>query len=330
MQNIKFKKFELESDLVILEDYLRKEYLKNKNLVSLLPQRLHEQIYKHDDDDFCETGQKSSDYISLIYDEQKLIGYIIPTAGYAYTHLASGYEGLYRDLLKYMDDSLGPLCKDSSWFEFWIIEHGCLSYKHKILEELGYGSIWEDDTRYSYISPQEYDASIAIPEGFKLLYGEDCDDEIKKYYAFCLGEQTHLEGHDYQFRMDLYYLRKQSSLYPDSFECMVSDLNSTDKNDIASYCFVYIDKKTKTAYIESASIRKRYRKEAIGRAMMQGVIKRCKEQGIERCYIERGGIDFHDLEKYFYNTVDFVTEDTFISYWGLGEDRSNVCCSCSK
>ncbi len=329
MQNIKFKKFELESDLGILEDYLRKEYLKNKNLVSLLPQRLHEQIYKHDDEDFCETGQKSSDYISLIYDEKKLIGYIIPTAGYAYTHLASGYEGLYRDVLKYMDDSLGPLCKDSSWFGFFIIEHESLSYKHKILEELGYGMI-VDDPCYSYVSPQDFDVPIVMPEGFKLLYGEDCNDEIKKYYAFCLGEHAYLEGDDYPFLMDLYYLRKQSSLYTDSFECMIADLNSTDKNDIASYCFVYVDIKTKTAYIESGSIRKRYRNEAIGRAMMQGVIKRCKEQGVERCYIERGGIDFLDLEKYCFNTVDFVTEDHLISYSGVGEDRNNVCCSCSK
>ncbi len=185
-----------------------------------------------------------------------------------------------------------------------------------------------DDCGYGYVSPQEYDVSIAMPEGFKLLYGEDCDDEIKKYYAFCLGDQTHLEGHNYQFRMDLYYLRKQSSLYPDSFECMVADLNSTDKNDIASYCFVYVDKRTKTALIESASIRERYRKEAIVRAMMQGVIKRCKEQGIERCYIKWSDIPYY-LEEYFDSIASVVTEDILIGYSGIGEDRSNVCCSCS-
>ena len=45
---MRIKKFSLEGDLEILEEYLRAEYLKNKNMVSWLPERLHDLIFRMD------------------------------------------------------------------------------------------------------------------------------------------------------------------------------------------------------------------------------------------------------------------------------------------
>ena len=72
--------------------------------------------------------------------------------------------------------------------------------------------------------------------------------------------------------MGAYNSRKKSSMYQDSFECMVIDENAIEKNDVCSYCFVYVDKKSKTAFVEPVSTRERYRHKGIGTAMMHGVM----------------------------------------------------------
>ena len=45
---MEIKKFDLEKDLNKLEDYLRCQYLENKNMTSWLPERLHDLIFRMD------------------------------------------------------------------------------------------------------------------------------------------------------------------------------------------------------------------------------------------------------------------------------------------
>ena len=98
-------------------------------------------------------------------------------------------------------------------------------------------------------------------------------------------------------------------MYPDSFECIVIDKNTQEENDVCAYCFVYVDKETKTALIEPVSTREKYRHKGIGKAMMHGVLLRCKEMGIEKCYVNSFG-----WRRKFYNAAGFSTEDT-IGFW---------------
>lgn len=39
-----------------------------------------------------------------------------------------------------------------------------------------------------------------------------------------------------------YAARKASSLYQDSFECIVIDKHAQETNNVCAYCFVYVDK----------------------------------------------------------------------------------------
>ena len=98
-------------------------------------------------------------------------------------------------------------------------------------------------------------------------------------------------------------------MYKDSFECLVVDENSEDRNDVCAYCFVYVDKPSKTALIEPVSTREKYRRKGIGTALMHGVMLRCKEMGIEKCYVNSFG-----WRKKFYNAAGFITEET-IGFW---------------
>ena len=64
----------------------------------------------------------------------------------------------------------------------------------------------------------------------------------------------------------------RTSRYKDSFECLIIDENAEEQNDVCSYCFVYVDKASKTAFVEPVSTREKYRYKEIGTVMMHGVI----------------------------------------------------------
>ena len=109
--------------------------------------------------------------------------------------------------------------------------------------------------------------------------------------------------------MNPYLSRKHSSLYRDSFECIVVDRSVQEGNDVCAYCFVYVDMQTRTALIEPVSTREKYQRRGIGKAMIHGAMLRCKEKGIEKCYVNSFG-----WRKKFYNASGFTTEDS-IGFW---------------
>ena len=43
---MQIRKFQLDRDLQKLEEFLRNQYLENKNMTSWLPERLHDRIYR--------------------------------------------------------------------------------------------------------------------------------------------------------------------------------------------------------------------------------------------------------------------------------------------
>lgn len=109
--------------------------------------------------------------------------------------------------------------------------------------------------------------------------------------------------------MNPYESRKKSSMYSDRFECLVIDENASDKNNVCAYSFVYVDKLSETAFIEPVSTREKYRHKGIGTAMMHGVLLKCKEAGVKKCYVNS-----YDWRKKFYNAAGFTTEDS-IGFW---------------
>ena len=63
---MKIKKFQLDADLQRLEEYLRNQYLENKNMTSWLPERLHDLIYRMGAQETDGGRKKSVDYILYV------------------------------------------------------------------------------------------------------------------------------------------------------------------------------------------------------------------------------------------------------------------------
>ena len=309
-QNIKIERFDIKRDLREVEEYLRNEYLQNKNMVSWLPERLHDLIYRLDEQYIDEGKPRSSDYIFQFFDNEKLVGCILPDGDAIYVSLTKGYEDLYKDIVIYAEQNLKPLFTkgEDGKIDFLVIAHDSLEYRQNVLKELGYEKQKEEDYD-NFVYPLESNVTINLPDGFKLAYGDEYNNEINKWSACNLGFHPDLEAPDYQNKMEPYYSRKKSSMFADSFECLIIDKNSSERNDVASYCFVYVDNKSKTAFVEPVSTREKYRHKGLGIALMHGVIIKCKELSVEKCYVNS-----YDWRKKFYNAAGFKTEDS-IGFW---------------
>ena len=304
------KRFNIDKDLIRLEKYLRSQYLENRNMTSWLPERLHDLIYRMDIQYIEEGNPRSSDYIFIWEDNSKIVACILPDGDAIYISIKNGYEDLYKEIVEYAEENCKQLFKkdNDGYIDFLIITNDSLKYRIKYLEENGYIRQIEEDYD-NYVYPGKIDISINLPDGFKLVYGDEYTDEDNKWSACNLGFHPDLESPNYRNNMSAYNSRKQSSMYNDSFECLVIDENSTDLNNVCSYCFVYIDKESKTAFIEPVSTREKYRHKGIGTSMMHGVMKRCRELGIEKCYVNS-----YDWRVKFYNACGFITEDSIGCY----------------
>lgn len=307
---MKVIKFSLEKDLKKLESFLRSQYLENKNMTSWLPERLHDLIYRMDTQ-YTDAGKnKSSDYIFIWEDNYEIVGCILPDGDAIYMSIKNGYENLYKSIVNYAEENCKPLFEkhNDGTIDFLVIANDSLKYRKEFLEEKGYTRQVEEDYD-NYVYPQQMNVSIDLPEGYKLVYGDEYTIEENKWSACNLGFHPDLEDPNYRNDMKSYNSRKQSSMYKDSFECLIIDENAKEQNNVCSYCFVYVDKESKTAFVEPVSTREKYRHKGIGTAMMHGVILKCKELGIEKCYVNS-----YDWRRKFYNAAGFTTEDSIGFY----------------
>ena len=307
---MEIKKFNLSTDLSKLEKYLRDQYLENKNMTSWLPERLHDLIFRMDTQ-YANAGRlKSSDYIFIWEDNNEIVGCILPDGDAIYMSIKNGYENLYKSIVNYAEKNCKPLFKkeEDGSIDFLVIANDSLKYRKEYLESIGYVRQQEEDYD-NYVYPQALNVTVDLPDGYKLVYGDEYSDEENKWSACNLGFHPDLENPNYRNDMSAYNSRKVSSMYKDSFECLVIDEESKEQNNVCSYCFVYVDQKSKTAFIEPVSTREKYRHKGIGTAMMHGAILKCKELGIEKCYVNS-----YDWRKKFYNRAGFTTEDTIGLY----------------
>lgn len=307
---MQIRKFQPEKDLEQLEAYLRNQYCRNQNMSSWLPQRLHDLIYRMGAQEADGGRERSMDYIFLWEEKEEIVACILPDGENIYFSIKNGFEALFRSMLAYSEENCLPLfhkMEDGS-VKFWVAANDSLTYMQKNLLEAGYTRYAEEDYD-NCVYPREISVSATLPEGFALLYGEAYNDEENKWSACSLGFHPDWEAPDYRINMNPYLARKRSSMYQDSFECIVVDENAQEKNDVCAYCFIYVDTQTKTAFIEPVSTREKYRHKGIGKAMMHAVMLRCKEMGIEKCYVNSFG-----WRRKFYNAAGFSTEDS-IGFW---------------
>ncbi len=302
--------FQADRDLGRLDVYLRNLYFERRDAGSWLPERLHDMIYRVGALEMDEGRARSGDYLFLWEDNDEIVSCVLPDGENLYVSIKDGFEHLFSAMIAFSEKNCRPLFtpgKDAS-IKFWFAVSDRFAYMRSVLAGLGYREYPEKEYALS-ICPLSADVRVELPEGFRFLYGEDYPDESRKWSALRLGFHPEFDAQDYRASMNPYLSRKRSSLYPDSFECIVTDESTEQENNVCAYCFVYVDRPTKTARIEPVSTREAYRHKGIGTAMLHGAILRCKQLGVEACFVDAFG-----RRKDFYTAAGFSIEGSS-SFW---------------
>ena len=300
----------MDGDLELLEAYLRDRYREKHLVTSWLPERLHDLVYRVSAFEADEGKERSSDHIYLWKELGEVVACILPDGENVHLSVKNSLEKLIPSMISFGEKNCLPLfpkAEDGS-VKFWIAASNSYAPIQETLTNLGYCKYPEEE----YVNcalPMNTDCSVELPEGFRLLYGEDYPNEVNKWSALRLGFHPEYESPDYSANMNPYTARKNSSLYQDSFECIIVDEANGQRNDVCSYCFAYVDNALGTALIEPVSTRERYRHRGFGTAMMHGAIRRCKDLGIKKCYVDSFG-----SRKDFYTAAGFSVEGS-IGFW---------------
>ena len=307
MQIVKFRS---DRDLSRLETYLADRYLESRQAVSWLPARLHDLIYRVAMQETDEGREKSADHIYWWEENGEIAACILPDGENVYVSIRDGWESLVPEMIDFSEKNCLPLFNktDDGSVKFWFAIGSGQSCLQETLIRRGYAKYPEEEF-VNCVYPVETVFSAVLPKGFRLLYGEDYPNKENKWSALRLSFHPDWEAPDYTASMTPYVGRTSSALYRDSFECLVVDENSEEKNNVCAYCFVYVDKRTGTALVEPVGTREKYRHRGFGTAMMHGVFKRCRRLGIKKCYVYSFG-----GRRDFYAAVGFRTE-TSNGFW---------------
>lgn len=299
-----------EKEFERVKKFLTECYLENNNMTCWLPARFEDLIYRIDTLYAIERGKQANcDYIYIWEDNKKIVGTVFPDGDSCNTCIKQGYEYIFPKMIDVAEEKLISLFnkKENGKVDFLVISHDSLEYQAQELLKRGYKK--DKDKDYdNRQNPLENTENIKLRNGFKQVYGENLD-ENKKWKACHFGFHSEYDNNDLESPyngMDSYNSRKLAPMYKDSFESLVI----TDDGDICSYSFCYVDKITKTAFIEPVSTREKYRRMGIGKAMLQGIINRLKEEKIEMCYVN----SYAEHRRKFYNSAGFKTIDE-IGFW---------------
>ena len=300
------KKFNKEEDYDRVIKFLRDNYKENKNMVSWLPQRFDDLIYRIDVLYHDERGkERNSDYIYLFEDNNMIIGIVLPDGDSFNTCIKNGYEYIFSSMLDLGEKELKPLFdkEEDGTINFLVVSHDSLKYQQEELLKRGY--IRDEASDFDNVQhPLETDYKINLPKGYKQVYGEKINEGMKStacHYGFHPADDNgNLTTTPREGSLS-YQGRKNSQFYKDSFESMIV----TNDGDICSYCFIYVDKETSTAFFEPVSTREKYRHKGFATQMIHGAINRLKEMGIENAYINS-----YDWRVKVYNAAGFKTIDS--------------------
>ena len=305
------KKFNKEEDYDRVIKFLRDNYKENKNMVSWLPQRFDDLLYRIDVLYHDERGkEKSSDYTYLFEEDSKnIIGLVVPDGDSFNTCIKKGYEDIFSLMLDLGEKELRPLFdkEEDGTINFLVVSHDSLKNQQEELLRRGYTRDEAGDFD-NVQHPLETNYTIELPKGYKQVYGEGMNEGMKStacHYGFHPNDDNGDLNTAPREGSLSYQGRKNSQFYNDSFESMIV----TDDGDICSYCFCYVDKETSTAFFEPVSTREKYRHKGFAKQMLHGAINRLKKMGIENAYINS-----YDWRVKVYNSAGFETEDT-IGFW---------------
>lgn len=289
------------SDYNKIIKFLQEQYLVNKNEDSWLAQRWEDMEYRVGVMVIDRGGEDWHDGIYLWEDNNKLVA-IMNSEGKkeAFMHVAKGYEYLFPEMLNIAEQTY-PFVKYKDDKEKRLSVFAVESNKYKTEELTKRGYVREEE--HSYFKKVECNKvnKIELPQGFEVING--ClEDNSMAYDACHWGFHPETEGEISIVIPHNWKTREMSPMFDYKYQIMI---RNKENNDICSYLYVWVDKETKTAYVEPMSTREKYRKKGFGKAMLLYAQNLLFEDDIKYCFVN----PFAEYRDKVYSSAGFDTFD---------------------
>lgn len=150
---------------------------------------------------------------------------------------------------------------------------------------------------YYYIDLSR-DFNPKLPKEYKFVDGIDITNQSSRSLCCHLGFHPDDEPNT---QPSTGFNMENAPMFNPKLEIMTQDKDGS----LSSFCVVWYDEKLKIGMFEPVCTRVNYRKKGLGKQMIIEGLRRLKESGAEKAYVE----SFGENRRRFYNKVGFITYD---------------------
>ena len=301
---IEVKKYKDDYYPKIIE-FLRNEYLNNRDEKSWLAQRWEDMEFRVDVLNTIERHKLSwHRNIRLWLDDGNIVAILNSEGGpECWMHIHKGYELLFEEMLQIAEKNIAEKGKtlvvyalhSQVYKENMLLNYDYIKNDNK--EEIGFFKRARCNKKYP----------VFVPKGFKLIVGTEKLNHIEILNACGYGFHPDEEGKYNDNELSASWKsRENAPMFDYKYEVIAIAPNG----ETASYSYVWVDTVTKTGYIEPVSTRLKYRRLGLGKAIQQETLNLMNKMGVEYCYVNPYG----ETRNKFYTSAGYRTFDYEYEY----------------
>ena len=296
--------FNFKEDYNNVINFLRELYLENRRQKGWLAQRFEDMEYRVNPL-YMEWGKENWHPCIRLWENDGII--VGVAVGEEPNNLCpcikENYELIFNEMLDWKEDVL----KDKNK-KLIVAIQDC--QKYFIDELINREYILHKELTYCKSQNVKGGHNIKLPEGYSIISGYDtqnAENIIKKYRSLHLGFHPEKEGDPNYINVEAisFWVRERAPMFNYRYEIMTKN----DDDEICSYMYTWVDKKTSTAYIEPVSTRKAHRRKGLAKAMIYKTLDILAEDKIEKCFVN----PYNDERNVIYSACGFNTDN--IEYW---------------
>ena len=281
-------------------NFLREIYKINKNQHCWLPQRWEYAEYLVNPL-YIERGHSSWEKFIRIWEEA---GGIVGIAHKedtcnAYLQIRPGYRNIEKKMVKWVEANIYEITEtetgDKRKTVIWLNESD--SYRKNLLADIGF----EKGDTGNYLNIQKLDKEYRpdLSEGYSFLSMDQGLDLLKRYKV--IYKSFHPESDELQEVPGHFLKMIKAPMYRPDLDIVVADIDGS----FASSCIIWYDEELNIGMFEPVGTHPDYLRKGLGRAVLIEGLRRLKEMGAERAFVEAYGDKKYD----FYKSVGFESYD---------------------
>ena len=286
----------VSDDYDTIMDFFREMFVLTGRQHCWLPQRWEYAEYNINPL-FMSRGWKDwKEYIQIWEDNGKIVGIAHKEGGTdEFLQVRPNYEFLAAEMIEYLEAAIMRE-QHSPDYDLNLYVADSKPWLFNSLTACGYAKN-DECSYYNYQNlDREYVPNLA--DGYRIVDGIDIADTNARARCCHLGfhpddESATLPTMDFSM--------EHAPMFNPKLELMTQHEDGT----LCSFCIIWYDAKLNIGMIEPVCTRINYRRQGLGRAMLIEGLRRLKEMGADKAYVESYG----DNRRMFYNSAGFITYD---------------------